>query len=251
METAYNLDNISQARGGTEILSLPPMGIAAGVITAVLGPSGAGKTTLMRLLAILEPPASGRLTCLGLDPWPVSGSGPAGETRRVALRRRLALVSQRPLLFSGTVAANVGYGLRLRGLDRAAVAGRVEQALSFCGLESFARRIARTLSGGEQQRVALARALALSPEILLLDEPTANLDPASVAAIERAVAAAVAERGLSVVIVTHNVGQARRLAGECIFLSGGRLVEQAAANQFFVSPRTPEAQAFLSGAMIY
>lgn len=253
---AYILEDIIQVRGGAPVLTLARLTVTAGRVTAVLGPSGAGKTTLMRLLALLEPPARGRLSCFGEDPWAAAGPAaaegrPAGEGRRVALRRRLALVSQRPVLLSGTVAANVAYGLRLRGLPRAEADARVGWALASCGLTAFARRAARSLSGGEQQRVALARALALLPEVLLLDEPTANLDPANVAAIERAVAAAVAERGLTVVIVTHNINQARRLADDCVFLAGGRLIESGGAQDFFNRPRTPEAQAFLSGAMIY
>ena len=208
--------------------------VDAGAPTVLVGPNGAGKSTLIRLAMGLISPTSGRIT------W-----GGRAETDG----RRRAMVFQRPVMLRRSVAGNVGYALHAAGSARAARRERVADLLAQAGLAHLTTRPARRLSGGEQQRLALARALARDPEVLFLDEPTASLDPAATKAIEDLIRA-VALRGIKVVMSTHDLGEARRLAGDIVFLARGRLVERAAAAQFFIAPATPEAAAFLRGDLV-
>ncbi|MDI6748684.1 MAG: ATP-binding cassette domain-containing protein [Rhodocyclaceae bacterium] len=193
--------------------------------TAILGPNGAGKSTLLRLMHGLLRPSAGRVI------W----SRPLTQ----------GMVFQRPVMLRSRVAANVGYGLKLRGMPADERARRVREVLERVGLAHLAQRQARRLSGGEQQRIALARAWALSPDVLFLDEPTASLDPASGREVERIIAE-IATGGTKIVLTTHNLGQAHRLAEEVIYLESGRLVEQTPAAEFFRQPRTAAAQAFIA-----
>ncbi|MCB1883405.1 MAG: ATP-binding cassette domain-containing protein [Geminicoccaceae bacterium] len=204
--------------------------------TVILGPNGAGKTLLLRLLHGLLVPSAGRIL------W---ASGPQSE----ALRRRQAIVFQRPVLLRRSAAANIDYVLRARGFPRAKRPGRIADLLALAGLDDRAARPARVLSGGEQQRLALVRALALEPDVLFLDEPTASLDPASTLAIERLIRLAQG-RGVKSFLVTHDIGQARRLADEVLFLHHGRLDEQAAAKPFFKAPGSSRARAYLDGRLV-
>ena len=212
---------------GVEIVSNLGLEIAAGAPTVLLGPNGSGKSTLLRLAMGLVRPTSGRVT------W----------GRRSEPDERLAMVFQRPVMLRRSAAANVAYALGVHDEQRVhALLGRV-------GLAALARRPARRLSGGEQQRLALARALARDPEILFLDEPTASLDPAATKAVEDIVRD-VAASGVKIVMATHDIGQARRLAGDIVFLARGRLVERTDAAQFFHAPVTAEAAAFLRGDLV-
>lgn len=199
--------------------------------TVVLGPNGAGKSLLLRLLHGLIAPTSGRID------W-------AGRTPRQVTQRQ-ALVFQKPVLLRRSVAANIDFVLRTRGGDRARTAPLLESV----GLAHKAAQPARLLSGGEAQRLALARALATDPEVLFLDEPTASLDPASVLAIERIVQSAM-RQGVRVVFVTHDIGQARRMADDVVFLSRGRVAEHTPASIFFDSPQTRAARDYLNGRII-
>ena len=212
---------------GVEIVSELDLDITSGAPTILLGPNGSGKSTLLRLAMGLVRPTSGRVTWGG----------------RAAPDERLAMVFQRPVMLRRTAAANVAYALGKRD-ER-----RVHELLDRVGLGPLAHRPARRLSGGEQQRLALARALARDPEILVLDEPTASLDPAAAKAVEDIVSA-VASSGVKIVMATHDIGQARRLAGDIVFLARGRLVERADAARFFHAPATPEAAAFLRGDLV-
>ena len=238
----YELADVGQVYGPRTVLNVPALCVEKGEVLAIVGPSGAGKSTLLRLLGFLEAPSHGRLAFEGH--WLARG-----ETPPLAQRRRVAMVFQRPLLLSGSVAANVAYGLRVRGCRDART--RVEAMLAQMGLTPLQHAAARTLSGGELQLVALARALVTEPSALLLDEPTANLDPAHVALIEDVVRSANRERGATVVLVTHNIFQARRLADRVALLVGGRLVEVAPTADFFERPRQPQTRAFVSGDMVY
>ncbi len=238
----YRLEGLRQVYGGRVVLDVPALEVQRGEILGVVGPSGAGKSTLLRLLGLLEAPTAGRLLFNGT--WL-----PRPQAAPLELRRRVVMVFQRPILLSGTVYTNVAYGLRIRG--RRDERQRLEAALALMGLEAVARAQAHTLSGGELQRVAVARALVVEPEVLLLDEPTANLDPAHVARIEAAVREANTRSGVTVVLVTHNIFQARRLARRVGLLVGGKLIEVAPAREFFEAPQRPETRAFVSGEMVY
>jgi tungstate transport system ATP-binding protein len=237
----YKLDGLTLRYGDRAVLEIDRLEVHAGEVLCLVGPTGAGKSTLLRLLAGLERPSAGRLR-LGTSRL---------DERDLPLdvRRRLTLVFQRPLLLAGTVRGNVEYGLRLRGLGRCRP--RVDAALSRLGLDGLAARTAHTLSGGEAQLVALARALVLEPEVLLLDEPTAHLDPARVALVEGVVRDDHSRRGTTLVWATHNLFQARRVADRAALLLDGRLVEAAATEEFFGAPRDPRTAAFVRGEMVY
>lgn len=240
MSVMYELRDVVKLYGQREVLRIGHLEIPRGEIMCVVGPNGAGKSSLLRLLNFLEAPTSGQII---FDSQPLNGHVP------LAFRRRVTTVFQRPILLSGSVYDNVAYGLKLRGEKR--VEERTCRALAMVGLVAFARASVRTLSGGEAQRVALARAIAIEPEVLLLDEPTANLDPYNGSLIEDTVVRLNKERGTTVVIVTHNVFQAKRLAHRVAFLLGGREIEVAPAERFFSSPIDPRTAAFLRGEMVY
>jgi tungstate transport system ATP-binding protein len=218
---------------GTRLIDGLDLRLAGAGITVIMGPNGAGKSLLLRLLHGLLAPTAGSVR------W-------NGQALDEAVRKRQALVFQRPVLLRRSVLANLEFVLRL---VPDAPAGRALELLRHVGLAELAARPARRLSGGEQQRLALARALALEPELLLLDEPTASLDPASVIAIETLVAEARAA-GTKVVFVTHDIGQARRLADDVVFLHRGRITEQSPADRFFAAPASAEAQAYLAGQLV-
>jgi tungstate transport system ATP-binding protein len=213
-----------------------------------VGPSGSGKSTLARALAGLVPWAvPGRLGgAVGLDDLEVGDADPA------ALVARVGVVFQDPSsqLVMERAGDDVAFGLEGRAWPRAAMLQRVPQALADAGLAGFERRRTARLSGGEQQRLALARAAALGPEVLFLDEPCASLDPAATRAVEEIIRT-LAARGTKIVMTTHDLGQARRLAGEVVFLHRGRVREHADAAAFFTSPATPEAAAFLRGDLVW
>jgi tungstate transport system ATP-binding protein len=208
--------------------------LAAGPRTIILGPNGAGKSVLMRLCHGLLAPTSGRIA------WAVP--------ERPGERRRQAMVFQRPVMLRRSALANVEYALGLAGVERGERARQARAALESVGLAHLAGRAARVLSGGEQQRLALARAWALRPEVLFLDEPTANLDPGASAEVERIIQA-IHAAGTKVVMSTHNLGQARRLGDEIFFLHEGRLVERAPVDRFFDRPASAEAEAFIKGEL--
>ncbi|MBL8670931.1 MAG: ATP-binding cassette domain-containing protein [Alphaproteobacteria bacterium] len=230
------IEGLRFAAGGADRLAIDRLAIAAGPRTVILGPNGAGKSLLLRLCHGLLAPTAGSVRWSG-------GLGAA------ATRARQAMVFQRPVMLRRSALANVAYPLALRGIARRERAARALAALERFGLGHLADRPARVLSGGEQQRVALARAWAMAPEVLFLDEPTAALDPNATRAVEQAIDAFHAA-GVTVVMTTHDLGQARRLADAILFLANGRLVEQAPAAAFFARPATPEAAAFLRGDLV-
>jgi tungstate transport system ATP-binding protein len=230
------LDAVGFSVGGVRLLEGISMRLAAGTRTVVLGPNGAGKSLLMRLCHGLLAPTEGRLH------W-------AGALAPSALRRRQAMVFQRPVLLRRSALRNVTYALAVAGRPWRERRRLAEAALEKFGLCGLAHRSARLLSGGEQQRLVLARAWALEPEVLFLDEPTSALDPGATRAFEQALTA-FQERGVKVVMTTHDLGQARRLADEVVFLAGGRLVEHGAAPGFFTAPQSAQARAFLRGELI-
>jgi len=207
--------------------------VEAGDSFLLIGPTGAGKTTLLRILGLLDKPVAGNLNILGVD---VTGS----PDRHLEIRRRMAFVQQKPVAFSCSVLENVAYPLRWRKVSKDEMKTRALEALEQVGMSDFAGRNARTLSGGETQRIAIARALVTRPEILLLDEPTANLDPNSAGKIEDVLARVAREHRTTLVMTTHDLAQARRLAGTVGVIMGGELVECGPSNKVFNPP--PDSQ---------
>lgn len=239
MAPLYRLTDVAQRYGARVVLQIERLHIHQGETLALLGPSGAGKSTLLRLLALLEAPAHGTIT---YDGQRLDGAPP------LALRREIALVFQRPRLLDTSVRRNIAYGLRIRGTRDEA---RVAAAIELLGLQRVAQARPATLSGGEMQRVALARALVLRPRVLLLDEPTANLDPSNVAIIEQALQELRRESRTTLVIATHNFYQARRLTQRAVILLDGQLVADGPTTAVLQAPTDPRAAAFVNGAMIY
>jgi tungstate transport system ATP-binding protein len=220
--------------GDRTIIDRVSVEIAAGPSTIILGANGAGKSVLMRLMHGLLVPTSGEIAWSESDP----------ERRR----RQQAMVFQRPVLLRRSALANVVYALKVARVPRAERERQAREALESVGLLHLAQRPARVLSGGEQQRLALARAWALHPEVLFLDEPTASLDPSATREIERVIRAFDAA-GTKIVMATHNLGQARRLGDEVLFVHQGRIVEHALVEQFFAQPASAEAAAFIKGEL--
>ena len=242
-EPLYTLTDVQHTYGTRTVLHIPSLTIDQGEIFTLVGPSGAGKSTLLRLLALLEPPTCGQVNlCL-------NGRRVEYGTASTADRRQLAMVFQRPALLSRSVRANVAYGLRVRGKRDGR--GQVDAVLERVSLAHLARARPRTLSGGEAQRVAVARALILEPRVLLLDEPTANLDPYNVRLIESLVREQHDQYGATIVLVTHNIFQARRLATRVAFVLDSELIETAPADAFFNRPHDQRTAAFISGDLVY
>lgn len=214
--------------GETHVLDGVSLELGQAGCTVVMGPNGAGKSLFLKLLHGLIQPTSGQ----------ISWGGDAPEN----VMSRQALVFQKPVLLRRSVAANIDFVLKARGKDR----GRCNDLLEHVGLAHKASQPARLLSGGEAQRLALARALATDPEVLFLDEPTASLDPASVLAIEGIVGKA-RDRGVRIIFVTHDAGQARRMADDVVFLHRGRVAEHSPADEFFPEPRSFAARDYLDG----
>lgn len=228
------LDKLGFSVAGRDIIRSISCDIHAATRTVILGPNGAGKSVLMRLCHGLLTPTAGSVT------WQNDG---------VARRARgQAMVFQRPVMLRRSAIANVIYALKLAGMAPTECRLRAEDVLEAVGLSHMAQRPARVLSGGEQQRLALARAWALGPEVLFLDEPTANLDPNATREIENIISA-IHAGGAKIIMTTHSLGQARRLGDEILFLSDGRLAERAPVNEFFKQPQSPEAVSFLRGEL--
>jgi len=228
------VQGLSKRFGGFVALESIDLAVGEGERIGLIGPNGSGKSTLLRVAMGLLAPSRGRITWGGLENVP-------------PLKR--AIVFQRPAMLRRSAAANIRFALRAAGIPRAEHARRASELLELVGLGSLADRAARRLSGGEQQRLALARALARDPAVLFLDEPTASLDPTATKAVEDIIRA-VSERNIKVVMATHDLGEARRLAGDVVMLHRGRIVETAAAASFFDRPQTAEARTFLAGELL-
>ena len=228
------LERVSFVAGGRTILDAIDLVLAAGPRTIVMGPNGAGKSVLLRVCHGLLEPTSGAVR------W--SHDEPPGEPRRQTM------VFQRPVMFRRSVLGNLVLALAIAGVPRAQRSRRARDALDRVGLAGFAHRPARVLSGGEQQRLALARAWMLQPEVLFLDEPTANLDPSATREIE-SIIHSIHDAGTKIVMVTHHFGQAQRLGDEILFIDRGRIAERASVDRFFRHPASAEAAAFLKGEL--
>ena len=227
--------DVSFEIGGIRLIKDLNCTLEAGPRTMILGANGAGKSLFLRLCHRLIRPTTGRVLWQG-----AKGRDPADAQ---------AMVFQRPVMLRRSVAANVDYALKLRGMAAAERRAAVEDALGHTGLRRLADNPARVLSVGEQQKLALARAWALQPEVLFLDEPTASLDPAATHAVEQIINA-IDAAGTRIVMTTHDLAQARRLADDIIFIHHGRLVERGPAAAFFEKPATESADAFIHGELL-
>ncbi|MEO6186336.1 MAG: ATP-binding cassette domain-containing protein [Steroidobacteraceae bacterium] len=228
------LDRVHVAAGDTEILRGVSLRLAAGPPTVFIGPNGSGKTTLLRTAMGLVQPVAGTISWGG---------------RRDTVPTRRGLVFQRPVMLRRSVADNIHYALATAGVPRAQRSARGIELLALVGLQELAERPAPRLSGGERQRLALARALARDPAVLFLDEPTASLDPAATLAIEELVQT-ISARGVKIVIATHDLGEAARLAGEVVLLHRGTVVESGPVQQLFEQPNTDLARRFIAGQLL-
>ena len=220
---AIRVANLTKVYAGETVLDLDELALEVGRIHVLIGGNGAGKTTLLRILAGLEPPTTGSVEMLGADPYA------APRAQRQDLQRRVTLCFQNPYLFHSSVRRNIDYGLRARGVSGPDRARRVEAAAEALGLTHLLDRAARTLSGGESKRVSLARALVLRPEVVLMDEPVANVDAASVSEVEAAIRDLL-EQGSTLVIATHQLDQAYRLSADVVRLERGRVAPPAVDN---------------------
>ena len=229
-------EGLAVERGKRRILERLDIEIGGRGTLVLMGPNGAGKSVLARVLAGLVEPTAGRVTWAGTPP----------DRRRAP---RLGFVFQRPVHLRRSVLANVTYALAVAGVPKPKRTERALAALARGRIAHLAHAPARVLSGGEQQLLSIARALATEPEILILDEPTSALDPAATTAIEDLLGE-VRTQGVRVVLITHDLGQARRLADEVAFLHHGRLVERTPREEFFARPSSPEAQAFMRGEIV-
>ena len=229
-------DHVSFSVGGRALIRDLSLRLEPGSRTLILGPNGSGKSLTLRLAHGLLAPTSGSVR------WEGPAAGQA--------RRRQAMVFEKPVMLRRSALKNLEYALAIHGIPRAE---RRDLSLAFLektGLAPLANRRARVLSAGEQQRLAIARAWAIQPEVLFLDEPTASLDPGAARAVEELIQA-IGQSGTKIVMTTHDLSQARRMADEILFLYGGQLLEQVAAAEFFVEPATDEARAFLRGELLW
>jgi tungstate transport system ATP-binding protein len=239
------LQDLGKSFGDREVLKKINMSINEGEIFALMGPSGVGKTTLFRILNLLEKPSEGRLFFRGIE---LTGST---IREKINARRSMSMLFQTPCVLNTTVFNNVAYGLVIRKVDKKTIRKKVINALSIVGLEGKEKQKARTLSGGEAQRMAFARAIVYDPDILLLDEPTSSLDPANVAMIEEIIKRIRRERGTTIVIATHNIYQVKRIADRVGILLNGELIEVNSIERIFEAPEEARTKAFINGEMIY
>ncbi|WP_400164299.1 phosphate ABC transporter ATP-binding protein [Brevibacillus sp. TJ4] len=240
------LHNLKVSYGQRTVLQAERIAFERGRFYGVVGPSGSGKSTLLRIINLLEKPQTGTLHFFGTELDLASLSYQKG----LPIQRQMGYVAQKPAMFQATVFDNVALGLRYRKRDKKAIRPLVMDALELVEMASLANQRADTLSGGEAQRVALARALVFEPALLLLDEPTASLDPYNISIFERVIQTIHQERQTTILMITHNLPQARRLAESCLFVYQGEIVEQAETESFFNRPASPMLQDFVLGRMI-
>lgn len=240
------LHDLQVAFDGKTVLHVERACFERGNIYGIVGPSGSGKSTLLRVINLLEKPVHGRMHLFGTD----VDLSTLTHGKSVPLQRQMGYVAQKPSMFQASVFDNVALGLRYRKLDKGRIRSLVADALELVELSHLAPQRANTLSGGEAQRIALARALAYEPPLLLLDEPTASLDPYNITIFERVIQTIHRQKRTTILIITHNLPQAKRLADVCLFLHKGRIVEWAETDSFFNRPACGELYDFVSGRMI-
>jgi tungstate transport system ATP-binding protein len=249
LSSMIEVTGLTQRYGEREVLQNLSLSIGKGEVFALIGPTGAGKTTLLRIIDLLEVPGAGEIYFDGKC-IPRSGK------QRFEMRRRMSFIHQKPQVFNLSVYDNVACGLRWRGERKNRITEKVDHILEMVGLEGYKNRNARTLSGGEAQRVALARSLVLDPEVLLLDEPTANLDPVSTAKIEQLISDVARQHNTTMIMATHDMSQGQQLADRIGVLLDGRLAQTGNVTDIFRSPQSEQVARFvgmeniLEGAII-
>lgn len=243
MNPLLSVSNLFHCYQDQLVLDIASLEVRQEEILAIIGPSGAGKSTLLRLVSGLEKPVRGEINLDGALVGP--------ENSRLDIRRQIAMVFQKPAVFNASVHDNVAYGLLVRGAKKNTIDAQVDEALDFVGLLAKKRQNAKTLSGGEMQRVSMAMALITNPKLFLLDEPTANLDPTNVAICEELVLTAARRYKMTIILVTHNMFQAKRLADQTVLLLDGVIIEKGATETLFSKPKDKRTCDFIHGEMIY
>ncbi len=239
---AISMEGVAKVYEGRRVVDGVDLEVARGEVLAIMGPSGGGKTTLLRMMNGLTSPDEGRVHVGGVTLR-------YEDDRDLQVRRDMAYILQKPVSFASSVRDNVAYALRVRGVQESGE--RVERSLEMVGLSDLAGQMATKLSGGEMQRMAFARATVFEPSILLLDEFTANLDPRNVAMLEQAALRFHEEGGATLVVVTHNLFQARRISDRAALMMDGALVEVGPTEEVFERPRDERTRAFVSGEMVF
>ena len=237
MDGYLQIQSIDKIFGNIQALDSVTLNVEKGEIVAIIGINGSGKTTLLRILAGLEEPSKGNIL---FD---------KKSMKLLELREISTLVFQKTVMFNTNVYDNIAFGLKIRGLSKKEIEKRVLSALTSVGLINFVKRKAKKLSGGEQQRIALSRAFVIEPEILLLDEPTANLDPNSAIIIEKVIKKMREKEACTIIMATHNLHQAKRLADKIVHIHQGRVIEFAGTDTFFSQPSNPVTRSFISGEL--
>lgn len=240
----FEISGLKKDFDGKTVLYINDLKMEEGKINAIIGPSGAGKSTLLQILNGIESPSEGTVV---FDREEFK----RGRKVDLATRRKMAMVFQKPVLFNTSVFENVACPLKLRKLPRKLIDEWVGEILKLVGLQDKSQQRALTLSGGEAQRIAVARSIVTQPKVLLLDEPTANLDPANVEVIEKLIEHARTVYKTTIIIVTHNMFQAKRLGDNVIFLLNGKVVETGPSSKLFINPENEKTLAFINGEMVY
>jgi tungstate transport system ATP-binding protein len=242
MSLKLTVSNISRNYNGNPVLKDCSFSFDSGCIYLLMGPNGSGKSTFLRICALLERPDTGEVNFF---------SGISIVRKDIELRRRISLLLPKIGLFNTTVYKNVAYGLKIRGMKRKDIEERVNKALELVGLIHKKNHTALTLSSGETQRVGIARAIAIEPEVLFLDEPTASLDPHSTTIIEETITKIKEYNEMTIIMVTHNIFQAKRLAERVLFIYEGRIIEHGSNKKIFEKPEDERAYKFITGQMVY
>ncbi|MCL5773523.1 MAG: phosphate ABC transporter ATP-binding protein [Firmicutes bacterium] len=235
---------LTKEYNGREILKKVNLTVPRGKISSILGPSGAGKSTLLRILNLLEKPTAGKILFDGED---VN----QGYSARLKMKRKMTLLLQEPYLFDSDIEHNLSYPLKIRGVSSPEIKEKLESALELVKPNIGLRDKARNLSGGEAQRVALARSLIFNPEVLMLDEPAANLDPTNVALIEEILSSIGKKFGTTILLVTHNVLQAKRLSDFVSILWNGEIIESGTKEEIFNNSKNSLTAAFIKGEIVF
>jgi len=244
MEAVFRLHNVSKSYGQREVLNVNDLTIPGHEIYAFLGPNGSGKTTLLRIIALLARNTAGKVEVLGEEVvW--------SKDQLLRLRRQMAMVTQTSFMFEGSVFSNVAYGLKVRGQRGQEVRQTVAKVLELVGMTAFINNDTRGLSGGERQKIAIARAVAVKPQVLFLDEPTANIDPRSSLDIEKYIKLIKQELNTTIIMVTHNLFQARRLADRIYFMWDGHIIEDGSTQEMFENPKDKRTRLFMLGDAVF